>query len=155
MRLTVTCAGVMLAGLAAAAIVESQMPGGQTVVPASQVKFGPIEVPGFDPGLQIAVLHGDPNAKTGTYVIRLSFPDGYRFPPHWHPMAENLTVLQGQFSLGMGETRDDSKLSSYSPGSFLHIPPKMAHFGTVKGATTVQLHGEAPFAIELAKAGMD
>src|SRR5207244_1203865 len=45
---------------------------------------------GFDPGMKLAVLEGDPGAK-GPYVIRLQFPAGYRFPVHWHPGIENLT----------------------------------------------------------------
>lgn len=126
-------------------------PGQHAVVPAGKVTFGPIDVPGFQPGLKIAVIHGDPNADSGMYVIRLQFPAGYRFPPHWHPMAENLTVLSGTFMLGMGEKADTSKLATYTPGAFLYMPAKMAHFGGVKGATVIQLHGQAPFKIELVK----
>jgi hypothetical protein len=121
------------------------------VVPADKVKFEPIEVPGFKSGMKIAVIHGDPNADSGMYVIRLQFPDGYMFPPHWHPMAENLTVLSGTFLLGMGEKTDNSKLVTYKPGAFQYIPGKMPHFGGAKGATVVQLHGQAPFKIELVK----
>jgi len=66
-------------------------------------------------------------------------------------MAENLTVLSGTFLLGMGEKTDDSKLVTYKPGAFLYIPGKMPHFGGAKGATVIQLHGEAPFKIELVK----
>lgn len=121
------------------------------IVPAEKVTFAPIEVPGFTPGMKIAVIHGDPNAESGMYVIRLQFPDGYTFPPHWHPMAENLTVLSGTFMLGMGDKADRSKLVTYRPGTFLYIPGKMAHFGGAKGATIIQLHGQAPFKIELVK----
>ena len=126
-------------------------PATHAIVTADQVTFAPIEVPGFASGVKIAVVHGDPNATSGFYVIRLAFPDGYKFPPHWHPMAENLTVLEGEFLLGMGDTADASKQATYKPGSFLYVPGKMSHFGGVKGATVVQLHGQAPFKIELTK----
>lgn len=66
-------------------------------------------------------------------------------------MAENLTVLSGTFMLGMGEKPDTSKLATYRPGAFLYMPGKMAHFGGAKGATIIQLHGQAPFKIELVK----
>jgi quercetin dioxygenase-like cupin family protein len=135
----------------ALAVVEAQTQAGHTEVPANAVKFEPIEVPGFDSGMKIAVLHGDPNAKMGTYVLRLAFPDGYQFPAHWHPNAENLTVLEGQFNLGMGERCDESKIKNYQPGAFMHIPAKMPHFGGATGATVIQLHGQAPFTIELVK----
>src|SRR5207244_844700 len=70
---------------------------------------------GFDPGMKLAVLEGDPGAK-GPYVIRLQFPAGYRFPVHWHPGIENLTVVSGPFQLAMGNTADWSSLKTYAPG---------------------------------------
>ena len=120
------------------------------VVTPDKVTFEPIEVPGFKSGMKIAAIHGDPNAESGTYVLRLQFPAGYTFPAHWHPNTENVTVLSGELQLGMGNQEDASKLMSYRPGTFLYIPPKMAHFGGAKGVTVIQLHGEAPFKIELA-----
>ncbi len=119
------------------------------VVPASAVTFQALDIPGFDPGTRIAAIHGDPNAESGTYVVRLAFPDGYKFPPHWHPMAEHVTVLEGELWLGMGDKADAAKAMGYKPGSFLYIPGKMSHFGGAKGATIIQLHGQAPFKIEL------
>ena len=116
-----------------------------------QVKYAPIEIPGFASGVKIAVIHGDPNAESGMYVIRLQFPAGYRFPAHWHPNAENLTVLSGEFLLAMGETEDAAKLMSYKPGTFMYIPGKSPHYGGVKAASVIQLHGQAPFKIELVK----
>jgi quercetin dioxygenase-like cupin family protein len=126
-------------------------PAAHMVLAADQVKYGPLEIPGFTPGLKLAVVHGDPNAESGTYVVRLQFPAGYRFPAHWHPNAENLTVLSGEFLLGMGEQEDAAKITSYKPGTFMYIPGKMPHYGGVKAATVVQLHGQAPFKVELVK----
>jgi quercetin dioxygenase-like cupin family protein len=121
------------------------------MVPAASVTFQPIEIPGFDPGVKIAGVHGDPNAASGMYVIRLSFPAGYKFPPHWHPMAENVTVLEGELLVAMGDKVDPAKLTGYTPGSFLFLPGKESHFGGARGATIIQLHGQAPFTIELTK----
>src|SRR6266404_4226379 len=106
--------------------------------------------PGFDPGMKLAVLSGDPGAK-GPYVVRLQFPAGYRFPVHWHPGVENLTVVSGTFQLGMGNTADWNALKSYGPGDFLYIPPKHAHFGgsAAQGPSVIQLHGEGPFQVIL------
>ena len=70
-------------------------------------------------------------------------------PPHWHPMAENVTVLSGTFLLAMGERVDESQLKSYGVGDFLYIPATHPHFGGVKGETVIQLHGEGPFTINL------
>jgi uncharacterized protein (TIGR02246 family) len=104
--------------------------------------------PGFDPGMKLAVLSGDPGVA-GHYVLRLQFPAGYRFPVHWHPGVENLTVVSGTFLLGMGNTADPSALKTYGPGDFLYIPPRHAHFGgsTAQGPSVIQLHGEGPFQV--------
>jgi quercetin dioxygenase-like cupin family protein len=104
---------------------------------------------GFDPGMKLAVLEGDPGAK-GHYVIRLQFPAGYRFPVHWHPGVENLTVVSGPFQLAMGNTADWNALKTYAPGDFIYIPPRHAHFGGSGAAPSViQLHGEGPFQLVL------
>jgi quercetin dioxygenase-like cupin family protein len=142
---------VALAGGARITAAQGTDPAKHAVVPAAEVKFGPIEVPGFPTGMKIAAIHGDPNAESGMYVIRLQFPAGYKFPAHWHPNAENLTVLSGELQLGMGDKEDATKLVSYKPGTFMYIPGKMPHFGGARGATVIQLHGQAPFKIELVK----
>ena len=145
---------LILPGLALAQMQPKAGPTESTtlaMVPAAKVIYQPLAIPGFDPGVKLAAINGDPNAESGFYVIRLSFPAGYKFPAHWHPMAENLTVLQGELLLGMGNKTDPTKLTGYKVGSFLYLPGKMAHFGGARGATVIQLHGQAPFKIELAK----
>ena len=119
-------------------------------VAGSGVTWNDFSLPGFDPGVKLAVLEGDPGAK-GSYVLRLMFPAGYRFPVHWHPGIENLTVVSGQFQLAMGNTADWNALKTYGAGDYLYIPPKHAHFGgsTASGPSVVQLHGEGPFAVIL------
>ena len=129
-------------------------PATHSVVLSNAVAFQPLEIPGFASGVKMAVIHGDPNADSGDYTLRLAFPDGYRFPAHWHPMAEHLTVLEGALLLGMGDKSDEAKMQSLPAGAFMYIPGKMSHFGGAKGATVIQLHGEAPFKIELTKPAM-
>lgn len=119
-----------------------------TMVMADDLEFEPIEVPGFDSGMQIAGVVGDFTAE-GPYVLRLSFPDGYRFPAHYHPMDENLTVLSGTLLLAMGENEDEESLAEYSPGDFINIPAEHPHFGGASGYTVIQLHGMGPFEIML------
>lgn len=115
-------------------------------------KWNDISVPGFAPGIQIAVLAGDPEKAGEVYTLRLRFPSGYAFPAHWHPMSENLTVITGTFYLGMGEKVVEGATKRYIAGDFLNIPGKMSHFGHVTGETVVQLHGVGPFQIVLAGA---
>jgi uncharacterized protein (TIGR02246 family) len=115
---------------------------------ASALAWSDLSVPGVPPGIKLAVLSGDPG-KTGPFVARLQFPDGYQIPLHWHPTAENVTLLSGQIDLGMGNSVDMSKLHSYVAGDYAAIPARQPHFGVVHGLTTVQVHGQGPFVINL------
>lgn len=140
---------VLLAGRAGAQVGEGYDTGtSMDQQLAASLTWDDLEIPGFAPGLKLAVIHGDPGG-TGDYTIRLAFPDGYEFPVHWHPKAEHLTVLSGSFQLAMGTTVDRTKLQTYQPGDFLYIPGRHPHFGGVSGATVIQLHGMGPFAVEV------
>ena len=111
----------------------------------SQLTWSPLEIPGFPPGLQIAVLNGDPSMAGKPYAIRVRFPAGYHFPAHWHPMDENVTVISGTFYLGMGSSSSAGTAKAYQAGDFLSLPSHRPHYGWVEGATDVQLHGTGPF----------
>jgi quercetin dioxygenase-like cupin family protein len=115
---------------------------------AASVKWAPANVPGFAPGMEIGVVAGDPT-QAGPYTLRLRFPSGYAFPPHFHPVDENLTVLSGRFFLAMGEKSQRRALKEYAPGDYLLLPATMPHYGRVVGRTVVQLHGTGPFEIKL------
>src|SRR5437016_10264249 len=118
-------------------------------LPGSGLTWSDFSPAGFDPGMKLAVLEGDPGAK-GPYVIRLQFPAGYRFPVHWHPGIENLTVVSGPFQLAMGHTADWSSLKTYAPGDFIYIPPRHAHFGaSAAQPSVIRFHGEGPFQLVL------
>ncbi len=130
--------------------VAAPMAANTLILANSALTWNDFTPPGFDPGIKLAVLSGDPGAK-GPYVVRLQFPAGYRFPVHWHPGIENLTVVSGTFQLGMGNTADWSALKNYGPGDFLYIPPRHAHFGgsAATGPAVIQLHGQGPFQVIL------
>jgi len=98
-------------------------------------------------GAQLAVLDGNPNG-TGQYTVRLKLPDGYKIMPHTHPTAERLTVLEGEFDVGMGKKFDDEGGKAISTGGFGVMPANMAHYAWTKGETIVQLHGMGPFALK-------
>jgi quercetin dioxygenase-like cupin family protein len=119
---------------------------------AGALQWAPLDIPGFVPGMKVAVLSGDP-FKEGPYTIRLLFPAGYAFPAHWHPNVENLTVVSGTFQLGMGEKTDAAKLKNYAAGDYLFIPPQMPHFGGAAGGESIiQLHGPGPFGVTVIEA---
>ncbi len=107
----------------------------------SWIDFSP---PGFPPGGKVSVLHGDPFSP-GPFVLRLSLPDGYKIPLHWNPTGEYVTVLSGGMQLGMGNNIDVSAAQSYSPGDFVFIPARYAHWAQARGATVLQVSGNGPF----------
>jgi quercetin dioxygenase-like cupin family protein len=129
---------------------QAQSMGGRTgpqpiLLKAGQLTWGPLEIPGFPSGLQIAVLKGDPSVAGKPYAVRVRFPAGYRFPAHWHPMDENVTVISGTFYLGMGSSSAAGTAKAYHAGDFLSLPNHQPHYGWVEGPTDVQLHGIGPF----------
>jgi len=125
--------------------------GMKTSTPAT-LKWAPMPVEGFPPGMEMAVLEGDPSVANQPFAVRVRFPDGYRMPAHYHPTAENITVMSGTFLLKMGDTATQNA-DSYAPGDFISIPPLQPHYGGAKGVTVVQVHGIGPFKVLLAKPG--
>ena len=100
--------------------------------------------PNLPPGAKIAVLDGDPG-KSGLYTMRLKIPNGYKVAPHWHPMAEHLTVLTGIFHVATGDKFDSSKGTGLKAGEYAVMPAKMHHYAWCEGETVVQVHGTGPF----------
>ena len=127
------CVGVLLA-----------QPGTtQNTFTPDQIKYGP-PPPFVAPGAQLAVVEGDPTASSGDFTIRLKMPDGYKIAPHWHPKRENVTVISGNFKVGMGDTFDESKMKTFAAGSFAFMDPAMHHYAMASGEVVVQVHGMSP-----------
>lgn len=142
---------VMVAGLFVVSASLGAAPGQKMEVRENtKLTWVDMDVPGFAPGMKMAALNGDPSVADQLYTLRLKFPDGYRFPAHYHPKAENLTVLSGTFLLEMGP-KETGAFTKYVPGDYLFIPPTMPHSGGATGETVIQLHGVGPFDIMLVK----
>jgi catechol 2,3-dioxygenase-like lactoylglutathione lyase family enzyme len=140
--------GLALAGLlCGAALVHTNRaqtnPSEKHAFTPDGVPYGP--PPAFiAPGAQLAVLEGNPGAASGDYTVRLKMPDGYRIAPHWHPLRENVTVISGNFKVGMGDQFDESKMGTFPAGSFAFLDPDMHHYAMASGDVVVQVHGKAP-----------
>jgi quercetin dioxygenase-like cupin family protein len=100
-------------------------------------------VPGYPPGYARAMLEGEAD-KAVPFTYRVLLPAGFRFQPHRHAGDEHVTVLQGAWSFGIGDTFDASRLKSFPAGSFVIIPAGTPHFIAVQGETIVQVHGVGP-----------
>jgi mannose-6-phosphate isomerase-like protein (cupin superfamily) len=97
-------------------------------------------------GAEIAVLAGNP-MQAVPYTIRLKFPAGYAIPAHSHPTDENVVVVSGALTFGMGDKliRDDTKNKTLTAGGFALMPAGMNHYAfTTTQETTIVLYGQGP-----------
>ena len=112
---------------------------------AQEAQWGP--APPFVPaGAEIAVLAGDPTKPTA-YAVRLKFPANYAIPAHSHPTDENVVVVSGALTFGMGDklARDAATNKTLGPGGFASMPANMNHFAfTTAQPTTIVLYGQGP-----------
>lgn len=90
------------------------------------------------------VLSGNPEASGSSYVVHYRTLVSCDVPAHWHPEDENVTVLAGEFYLGMGEKFSKDALRGFAPGSFALIPRRHPHFTRYARGTVVQVHGVGP-----------
>ena len=112
-------------------------------------KFGP--GPDFLPkGVQFALIQGDPS-QSGVYTVRLKFPANFHFPAHFHPVDEHVTVLQGTFIVGMGDSINVAKGQTLTAGGFITAPAEAHHWAVARGITVVQVSGMGPFGITYVK----
>jgi quercetin dioxygenase-like cupin family protein len=118
------------------------------VVMPSAIQWVPVQ--GMAP-LQRAVLYGDPTQAGSEYVLRYNVPDGFKFPVHWHPALEQVTVISGSFMVGVGDKWDLSKMTTLPAGAFVAIPPNVNHYGMAKGDTILEVHGIGPSTINIVK----
>jgi uncharacterized RmlC-like cupin family protein len=74
-------------------------------------------------------------------------PANAKVPAHNHPKVENVTVLSGNFHIGMGDKLDQSKGQELKAGGFAQAPAGMNHYAWTTSDTVLQIHGEGPFTL--------
>ncbi len=138
---------LIITGVIAPAV--SGVPDGSGFVRITPAEVHWQDVPGGH-GAQQAILLGDPN-KPGIYVVRAKFPPYVMDHPHWHPNARYVTVLEGTWYTGTGDTFDLAKAVPLKPGSIMMHPAKATHWDGSAGPETVivQIIGEGPVASTL------
>ena len=100
--------------------------------------------PAFLPGMKMAVIDGDPGSS-GPYTVRIMIPNGYKIMPHFHPTDENITVLKGNFMMGIGDKFDEKALTGMPEGGYMSMKTGTHHYAMAKGETVIQVHGMGPF----------
>jgi quercetin dioxygenase-like cupin family protein len=111
------------------------------IVTPSDIQWVP--VPGYPPGYARMMLEGKAG-EPGAHTYRVRLPAGFRAEPHTHPADEQVTVLQGPWQLGLGESFDTSRLKALPAGSFVIIPAGTPHFISTENEAIVQVHGVGP-----------
>ena len=100
----------------------------------------------FQPGQWVEKVSGDFTKPGDPFVFRIHQDAGYITLPHTHPIDENITVVKGSWSLGMGRRFNRAALEPMDTGTFGMAPKNMAHFAWSKTETILQIHGIGPFA---------
>jgi hypothetical protein len=115
------------------------------MIAPSDFKWGDTP-PAFPKGSKMAVLFGDPT-QAGPFTLRVTLPAGYRVMPHFHPSDENVTVLSGDFHMGLGDKFDEGSSHALAVGGFASMPQGMHHYAWTKKGATIQVHGVGPFGL--------
>ena len=97
-------------------------------------------------GAKFALIGGDPKAA-GVFMAYLKFPSDYVIPPHTHPYAELITILQGSAGNGVGESFDRDKGDVLKAGSSFTLPAKTPHYMWTEGEVVVLLVATGPWNI--------
>lgn len=142
MRKTSLIVGLVIAALPGLVAAQEM---GKPVFP-DKIDWKPAP-PALPKGAMAVVLSGDPG-KAGPFILRLKMPAGYKVPAHQHPSHEAITVLAGDFNVGMGDKLDEAKAEKLTAGTFIDLPGQMNHFGFSVGEAIIQVSGDGPFALK-------
>ena len=124
--------------LASVSFAQSQ----HVIQNVKESKWGPAP-PMLPPGAQVDVLSGNPGGS-GLVSLRLKFPANYKIPAHSHPTDENVLIVSGEVTFGMGDKLDEKSGTTLSPGGFAKMPAGMNHYAFTKGGAEVLLYAEGP-----------
>jgi quercetin dioxygenase-like cupin family protein len=96
----------------------------------------------------VEILYGDPDSAGAPFVMRIRELAGTIVPPHAHPVDEHITVVQGTWYFGLGDTFDVGKLAELRAGAYAFAPKGRSMFGYAPEEAIVQVHGMGPFEID-------
>ena len=90
-----------------------------------------VVVPLYRAGKLIEIVSGDPTQVGAPFVGRIRNDDGFVVFPHRHPEDEHITVVEGTWYLGSGETFDRNVLEEMPSAPYWVVPKGMVHFTLV------------------------
>ena len=98
----------------------------------------------LEPGLDIAILEGDPSGE-GYYILRARFAPGIFSAPHFHPNTRYVTVISGTWWTGTGAVWDKENSVPLQAGSYMKHPAGAAHYdGSRDEEVIVEIRGMGP-----------
>jgi len=132
-----------IAGVLTAAPIAADPPGDvMRIVRAEDVRW---HADPAAPGLQSAVIEGDPAVAGRPYVLRVKFAPGTFSPPHFHPEARYVVVLKGTWWVGAGPKWDREATTPLPPGSFVVHHAGQIHYDGAKDEEVIlQIMGIGP-----------
>ena len=136
-----TAAAILAAGSLASLHAQTKT---HVISAVKDAQWGPAP-PMLPPGAQIAVLAGNPMGSSA-YTVRLKFPANYAIPAHSHPTDENVVVVSGAVTFGMGDklVKGAASNKTLTPGGYFLAPAGMTHFAYTTSETTIVLYGQGP-----------
>lgn len=100
----------------------------------------------FPPGAKVAFLSGDPR-ESGPFMLRIKIPANYKVPPNWQTVKLYVTVLQGSYSIGVGNIFNPKNGKTLPSTGSVVIPANThLYFWSNKGAV-LEIHGIGPWDI--------
>ena len=97
-----------------------------------------------NPGVQSAIIHGDPS-KPGLYVQLVKWLPGNMSHPHFHPNDRFITVLSGTWWVGTGTKFDPEATVPMPAGTVVTHFGKQVHYDGAKAEPAIlEIVGEGP-----------
>jgi hypothetical protein len=122
-------------------------------VNSADLKWSPL--PSMLNGTQTTLLHGNPG-KPGLYTVRLKIPANSKMPVHSHPDERVRVIISGTYYSALDDKVDASKLLSFPPGTFSHVPPKVWQFAETRDEEVIfEMTGIGPTGIDYLNAEDD
>ena len=117
-------------------------------VPATMVNANHVQWKAAPPVLPGAhsVLDGEPTKRACSSCVSVS--GKLQSPSHTHPVDEIVTVISGEFNLGMGKEFNEAQMKPYTAGGLIAMPPGTEHFVRTKQETVVQISTRGPWALK-------
>lgn len=131
----------LAAMLAAGGCASTTAATGASSAWTSGVTFTPMDA--ANPGTFSAMLDGSTSAP-GPYTIRVHMTKGGKIPPHTHPDARVVTVVDGELCYGFASQFDENGCTLYPEGSYFVVPANTPHFGYGKSDAVYQESGVGP-----------